>query len=42
MLLGENAKWRDALNVCVNAALTGKAKTLGPDAVRVLELSEHR
>lgn len=39
LVLGENAKWREALNVCVNAALTGKARTLGPDAVRVLELA---
>ncbi len=37
-LLGENQKWREALNVCVNAALSGRALTLGPDAVAVLEL----
>ena len=42
VLLGENAKWREALNVCVNAALTGKARSLGPDAVRVLELGPPR
>lgn len=41
-LLGENAKWRDALNVCVNAAMTGKARTLGPDAVHVLELARSK
>lgn len=42
VLLGENAKWRDALNVCVNAAMTGKARTLGPDAVHVLELARSK
>ncbi|MGB8166946.1 MAG: hypothetical protein WCF18_05605 [Chthoniobacteraceae bacterium] len=41
-LLGENAKWRAALNVCVNAALTGQARALGTDAVRVLELAPPR
>jgi len=39
VLLGENAKWRDALNVCVNSAIGGMARDLGFDAVRVLEFS---
>ena len=38
VVLGENTKWREALNASVNSALTGKARDLGTDAVRVLEL----
>lgn len=37
-VLGENAKWRDALNVCVNAAGRNGAPQLGFHAVPVLEL----
>lgn len=36
--LGENAKWREALNINVQSALDGTGKNLGFDAVGVLEL----
>ena len=41
-LLGERPAWRTALNSSVNAAMTGRTKGLGMEAVAVLELGAGR